>query len=101
MHAMRLPKPGADLVWMELPDREPQPGEVRVRVCACGVCRTDLHVMDGELVAQRYPIIPGHEIVGRIDRLGRGVTGLEEGQRVGHSLAGAYVRYMFLLPQRA
>jgi propanol-preferring alcohol dehydrogenase len=83
MHAMLLPKPGADLVWTEMPDREPQQGEVRVRVCACGVCRTDLHVMDGELAAQRYPIIPGHEIVGRIDRLGRGVAGLEVGQRVG------------------
>jgi propanol-preferring alcohol dehydrogenase len=83
MHAMLLPNPGVKLVWTELPDREPQAGEVRVRVCACGVCRTDLHVLDGELAARRYPIIPGHEIVGRIDRLGAGVRGLEEGQRVG------------------
>ena len=83
MHAMLLPKQGAALVWTELRDPEPQPGEVRVRVCACGVCRTDLHVQDGELAAQLYPIIPGHEIVGRIDRLGAGVTGLVPGQRVG------------------
>ena len=72
MQAMVLPKPRATLVWTELPDQDPQPGEVRVRVSACGVCRTDLHVLDGELAAQRYPIIPGHEIVGRIDRLGAG-----------------------------
>ena len=83
MHAMVLRKPGVELVWTELPERDPQPGEVRVHVSACGVCRTDLHVLDGELAAQHYPIIPGHEIVGRIDRLGAGVTGLEPGQRVG------------------
>ncbi len=83
MHAMLLPKPGAALVWTELPDLEPEDGEVHVRIGACGVCRTDLHVLDGELAARRYPIVPGHEIVGRIDRLGANVSGLKVGQRVG------------------
>ena len=54
-----------------------------MRVLACGVCRTDLHVVDGELPEAPHPIIPGHEIVGRVDALGEGVTGFEPGQRVG------------------
>ena len=65
MHAMMLKRFGAPLEWTELPDREPGPGEIRVAVAACGVCRTDLHVVDRELAAPRVPIIPGHEIVGR------------------------------------
>jgi propanol-preferring alcohol dehydrogenase len=83
MKAMVLNRPGTPLVWTELPDRQPGPGEIRVRVLACGVCRTDLHVMDGDLPAPNSPIIPGHEIVGRIDALGRDVEGLVLGQRVG------------------
>jgi propanol-preferring alcohol dehydrogenase len=83
MHAMVSRKIGAPLEWTELPDRSPAAGEVRVRVGACGVCRTDLHVVDGELPEHVLPIIPGHEIVGRIDALGSGVVGLEMGQRVG------------------
>jgi propanol-preferring alcohol dehydrogenase len=70
-------------VWTELPDRQPGPGEIRVKVAACGVCRTDLHVVDGELPHPQVPIIPGHEIVGRIDAVGPGVEGLVIGQRVG------------------
>ena len=58
------------LEWTELPDRQPGPGEIRVKVSACGVCRTDLHVVDGELPDPQVPIIPGHEIVGRIDAIG-------------------------------
>ena len=80
---MVLTKCRTPLEWTELPDREPGPGEVRVKVAACGVCRTDLHVVDGELPDPHLPIIPGHEIVGRIDRLGPGVTGLALGERVG------------------
>lgn len=80
---MVLERIGLPLVWKELPDRQPGPGEVRVRVSACGVCRTDLHVVDGELPDPNLPIIPGHEIVGRIDALGRGVEGLHMGERVG------------------
>ncbi len=83
MHAMVLNKPGTSLKWTQLPDRQPGPGEIRVKVAACGVCRTDLHVLDGELPDPRLPIIPGHEIVGRIDAIGAGVEGLHPGQRVG------------------
>ena len=83
MHAMQLRAPGTALQWRELPDREPGPGQIRVRVDACGVCRTDLHVLDGELPDIVYPIVPGHEIVGRIDALGAGVEGLALGERVG------------------
>jgi hypothetical protein len=58
MHAMMLKRFGAQLEWTELPDRAPAPGEIRVAVAACGVCRTDLHVVDRELAAPRVPIIP-------------------------------------------
>jgi propanol-preferring alcohol dehydrogenase len=83
MRAMVLNRIGAPLAWTELPDREPGPGEVRLQVAACAVCRTDLHVVDGDLPDPRLPIIPGHEVVGRIDRIGPGVAGLALGQRVG------------------
>ncbi|MBC7483568.1 MAG: zinc-dependent alcohol dehydrogenase family protein [Rhizobacter sp.] len=83
MHAMVLNQVGAPLEWTELSDRQPGPGEIRVRVGACGVCRTDLHVVDGELPHPQLPIIPGHEIVGRIDAVGAGVKGLQPGERVG------------------
>jgi len=83
MQAMVLTSVGRPLEWTEMPDREPGPGEIRVKVGACGVCRTDLHVVDGELPNPMTPIIPGHEIVGRIDRLAAGVAGLTVGERVG------------------
>jgi len=83
MRAMQLQRLGGPLVAVELPDRQPGPGEIRVRVGACGVCRTDLHVLDGELPDIPLPIIPGHEVVGRIDALGPGVDGLRLGERVG------------------
>ncbi len=83
MHAMVLKSLRAPLEWTELPDRQPGPGEIRVAVAACGVCRTDLHVVDGELSEPHTPIIPGHEIVGRIDALGPGVEHLHLGERVG------------------
>ena len=83
MHAMVLNKVGEALEWTELPDRQPGPGEIRIKVGACGVCRTDLHVVDGELPHPQVPIIPGHEIVGRIDAIGAGVEGLRPGERVG------------------
>src|SRR6185295_3306079 len=59
------------------------PGEVLVRVRACGVCRTDLHIVDGELPAPEIPIVPGHEIVGIVEVIGDGVTHLAVGDRVG------------------
>ncbi|HVV91922.1 MAG TPA: zinc-dependent alcohol dehydrogenase family protein [Hyphomicrobiales bacterium] len=83
MHAMVLDRPGEALVPRELPDPEPSPGEIRVRVAACGVCRTDLHVVDGELAEPKLPLVPGHEIVGRVDRIGDGVAGFRVGERVG------------------
>ncbi len=70
------------LVWREsLP--EPAPGQVRLQVAACGVCRTDLHLVDGDLVHPGHPVVPGHEIVGRISALGDSVSGLAVGDRVG------------------
>ncbi|HTJ02359.1 MAG TPA: zinc-dependent alcohol dehydrogenase family protein [Methylovirgula sp.] len=83
MQAMVLKAAGEKLRWQELPDPEPQSGEIRIAVSACGVCRTDLHVVDGELPHPKLPIIPGHEIVGRIDALGADVKDLEIGMRVG------------------
>jgi alcohol dehydrogenase, propanol-preferring len=83
MHAMVLKKLGTALEWTELADRQPGPGEIRVKMAACGVCRTDLHVVDGELPDPKVPIIPGHEIVGRIDAIGSAVEGLSVGERVG------------------
>ncbi|AOH87056.1 alcohol dehydrogenase (plasmid) [Sphingomonas panacis] len=83
MQAMVLNQLGCPLVWTELPDRSPAPGEIRIQVSACAVCRTDLHVVDGDLPDPVLPIIPGHEIVGRIDALGDGVEGLRLGERVG------------------
>lgn len=86
---MRLERIGSPLVMRDLPDPEPQPGEVRVRVEACAVCRTDLHVVDGELPWQGRPVTPGHEIVGRVDRMGEGVSNLVLGERVGIGWLGA------------
>lgn len=83
MRAMLLEALGQPLVLRELPEPQPGPGELRVRVSACGVCRADLHVVDGELPAVTPPVIPGHEIVGRVDALGPGVEGFALGQRVG------------------
>jgi propanol-preferring alcohol dehydrogenase len=80
---MVLNKIGAALAWTELADRQPGARQIRVRVGACGVCRTDLHVVDGELPHPQTPIIPGHEIVGRIDALGSDVKDLKIGERVG------------------
>lgn len=83
MRAMVLPSVGQSLVLEERPDPVPGPGQVRVRVEACGVCRTDLHVVDGDLADIRVPIVPGHEIVGRVDAMGPAVAGLVQGVRVG------------------
>jgi alcohol dehydrogenase, propanol-preferring len=89
MHAMVLEAPGQALVFRDRPDPQPDPGMVRIRVGACGVCRTDLHVVDGELPDIPYPIVPGHEVVGRVDALGPGVTSLRVGERVGVPWLGA------------
>jgi len=83
MQAMMCEGPRRPLVLRSLPRRDPGPGEVRVDVAACGVCRTDLHLVDGELPEPKAPVIPGHEIVGRIAALGAGVAGPAIGTRVG------------------
>ncbi|MDE2255655.1 MAG: zinc-dependent alcohol dehydrogenase family protein [Betaproteobacteria bacterium] len=83
MDAMVLKKPGSPLEWVQFPERQPGAGQIRLQVTACGVCRTDLHVVDGDLPALKLPIIPGHEIVGRVDAIGAGVEGLRLGERVG------------------
>ncbi|HEX8986990.1 MAG TPA: zinc-dependent alcohol dehydrogenase family protein [Rhodocyclaceae bacterium] len=82
-YAMQLSEPGKPLRAVPLALRTPLRGEIRIAVEACGVCRTDLHLVDAELPAIRYPIVPGHEIVGRVDALGEGVDTLRIGQRVG------------------
>ena len=87
MRAMVLHRAHERLVMEERADPSPGPGQVRVRVEACGVCRTDLHVVDGELPNPKLPIVPGHEIVGRIDAVGAGV-GLKLGARVGVAWLG-------------
>jgi propanol-preferring alcohol dehydrogenase len=83
MHAMVLEAPGKRLAWRNLPQPTPGPGQVLVKVTACGVCRTDLHVVDGDLSEPKLPLIPGHEIVGRVLALGAGVDKLMIGARVG------------------
>jgi propanol-preferring alcohol dehydrogenase len=80
---MVLDVPGRPLRAVERPELSPGPGQVRVRVRACGVCRTDLHVVDGELPPLGRSVVPGHQIVGEIDALGSGVQGLALGQRIG------------------
>ena len=93
MHAMVLQIPGTSLVYREVPVPEPGPEQVLIKVHACGVCRTDLHVVDGELSeeaagaadarAAPLPIIPGHQIVGVVAGHGRGVSAPALGTRVG------------------
>jgi len=83
MKAMVLRRVCEALVPEERPVPEPGPGQVLVRVCACAVCRTDLHVVDGELPDLRPPIVPGHEIIGRVARSGAGVDQFRDGARVG------------------
>lgn len=89
MKAMVLERPGAPLKLIERDVPSPAPGEVTVKVAACGVCRTDLHVVDGDLKHPKLPIIPGHEIVGTVEAVGKGVTHLMPGQRVGIPWLGA------------
>ena len=81
MKAAQLDRPGKGLRLVELPEPEPKTGEVLVRVRACGVCRTDLHIVDGEITGGSYPIVPGHQIVGEVVQAKS--TGLAVRQRVG------------------
>lgn len=83
MRAMVLERPGQPLVLRDLPVPEPGPGHVLLRVHACGVCRTDLHIIDGELPNPKLPLVLGHQIVGEVVRVGAGATRFVPGQRVG------------------
>lgn len=89
MRAMTLPKLGSfeenldPLVLAELPVPEPGEGEVRVRISVCGVCHTELDEIEGRTPPPRLPVVPGHQVVGRVDALGPGVRNLREGDRVG------------------
>ena len=82
MRAMVLRRAGERLAMEERPGPEPGPGQIRVRIEACGVCRTDLHVVDGELPDPKLPIVPGHEVVGRVEAAGDGFD-MRAGARVG------------------
>jgi propanol-preferring alcohol dehydrogenase len=83
MQAMLFDRPGQPLRLAELPVPAPGRNQILIEVAACGVCRTDLHIFDGELSKPKLPLILGHEIVGRVAALGSGVEGVAEGDRVG------------------
>lgn len=83
MRAMIFDGESPQLSLWDIPIPEPGAGQVLIRVEACGVCRTDLHVVDGDLTSPALPLVPGHEIVGRVAALGPGVEALMQGQRVG------------------
>src|SRR5690242_67497 len=83
MSAMVLDAPGQCLNSRTLPCPQPGPDQLLIKIAACAVCRTDLHVVDGELPDPKLPIVPGHEIVGRVAALGADVKDLAPGERVG------------------
>ncbi len=89
MRAMVLDRSQTPLVLRERSIPRPAAGEILIEIEACGVCRTDLHVVDGELPHPKLPIVPGHEIVGRVAALGAGVSGFRVGERVGVPWLGA------------
>jgi alcohol dehydrogenase, propanol-preferring len=83
MQAMVLDRAGVKLRTAELPVPTPGPNQILIKVAACGVCRTDLHIVDGELNHPKLPLVLGHEIVGQVEALGKGVEGFAPGMRVG------------------
>jgi len=83
MRAMVLDQPREPLIERELPDPEPGEGQVLLEVSACGVCRTDLHIYDGELTEPKLPLVLGHQIVGRVIGAGAGAERFAKGERVG------------------
>ncbi len=83
MAAMLLEKAGQPLSEATLPIPTPGSGQILLKVLACGVCRTDLHIFDGDLVDPKLPLVLGHEIVGRVEKLGPNTKGFEVGMRVG------------------
>jgi propanol-preferring alcohol dehydrogenase len=100
LKAMLLDRAGEKLRLAEVPMPEPGAGQILAKVRACGVCRTDLHVVDGDLTEPKLPIVPGHEIVGVVARLGEGVERFREGDRIGipwrftgYQIDGGYAEY--------
>jgi propanol-preferring alcohol dehydrogenase len=89
MRAMLLDAPGRSLRLAELPIPTPEPGQVLLKVNACGVCHTDLHIMDGELTQPKLPLVLGHQIVGTVVATGSGATRFHSGERVGVPWLGA------------
>src|SRR3954453_103688 len=83
VRAMVLERQRRPLTAVELPDPAPGPGEVLISVHACGVCRTDLHIVDGDLAKPKLPLVPGHQIVGTVAGAGEGVERFASGDRVG------------------
>jgi propanol-preferring alcohol dehydrogenase len=83
MLAMVVDKPGKPLRKVEIPPPHPGPGQLSIRIHACAVCRTDLHIIDGELTQPKLPLIPGHEVVGIVVELGSGISRCKLGDRVG------------------
>ena len=83
MRAMVFEGVGRPLGLQDIPRPAPGPGQIQLKVRACGICRTDLHVVDGDLKEPALPLVPGHQIVGEVTALGEGVAGISEGQRLG------------------
>jgi len=90
MRAARVAKPGAPLAVVELDIPEPRPGQVRVRVDACGICHSDVLTQGGHWPGIEYPRVPGHEIAGVVDAVGSGVSAWKVGQRVGVGWHGGH-----------
>ena len=100
MHAMLLDAAGQPLRPAELPLPEPGPQQLRLRVPACGVCRTDLHIVDGELTEPKLPLVLGHEIVGRVEAAWRGGGRLPPRRPRRRAVARLHRRHLRLLPRR-
>lgn len=101
MRAMLMKHPHESLQAVDLPIPQPNANEVLLKIRACGICRTDLHVVDGELTQPKLPVIPGHQIVGQIEKLGRDVKKFSVGQRVGVPwLGGSCGKCQFCLTGR-
>jgi D-arabinose 1-dehydrogenase-like Zn-dependent alcohol dehydrogenase len=90
MKAVQVSKPGANFEIVERPTPQPEPGQVRIKVEACGICHSDALVKEGHWPGIQYPRVPGHEIAGRIDAVGANVTQWKPGQRVGVGWHGGH-----------
>jgi len=90
MKAAQIPKPGADFEIVEREIPKPGPGEVRIKIQACGVCHSDVFTKEGSWPGIQYPRVPGHEVVGTIDELGAGVSGWKQEQRIGVGWHGGH-----------